>query len=206
MSTPDAPTPSPQDVIDLWFGPLDAQGLADQEHVARWWKADPAFDELLRARFGALHAELAAGGHSDWLETPTGRLATVIVLDQLSRNLSRGTPAMYDNDERALAIALALIESGEDRTFPTHQRAFLYLPLMHAEDLALQERCVALFAALAAELDGPARQAIEGNLGFAERHRVIVARFGRFPHRNAILGRDTTEAEAVFLTEPGSSF
>ena len=196
----------PQDVIDFWFGELDEHGLADEAHAARWWQKDDAFDELIRARFGAVHADLTAGVENAWLDTPTGRLATVLVLDQFSRNLFRGTAAMFEHDERARAIALAMIEAGEDRAFPVHPRTFLYLPLMHAEDLALQDRCVAEFEALVAELGGHARSAVENNVGFAERHREIIARFGRFPHRNELLGRETTAAEAAFLKEPGSSF
>ena len=210
MHEPSGPT-SPTDtlgahVLDFWFGSFDAAGLADAAHQARWWKKDPAFDAELRQRFGAEVLAAAAGKRDLWLVTPRGRLAVVILLDQCSRNIFRDTPAMFAQDARALAIACDGLERGDDRDLQTDERAFLYLPLMHSESLADQERCVILFAALRDRLSGPARERLAGNARFAVAHRDIIARFGRFPHRNSILGRPSTPEELQFLTEPGSSF
>lgn len=190
----DPATATPDALLSFWFGPLDAAGRADDAHRERWFRKDPGFDAALRERFGALHAEVAAGAHERWLATPRGRLAHVIALDQLSRNLHRDTPRAFENDARALAVALEGLEHGVDRVLGPDERSFLYMPLMHSEDLAVQERCVALFA------DSPE------NLSFAEAHRDIVRRFGRFPHRNAVLGRASTPEEQEFLRGPGSSF
>lgn len=173
------------EVLDFWFS-----------DPSRWWKKDPAFDEEIRQKFGQLHAEIDAGEHEDWLKTPEGALAYVIVLDQFSRNMFRGTGRMFASDERALSAAQRAIAAGHDQALPRERRTFLYMPFMHSEDLAIQERSMALFASLGAE----------ENLSFARQHRDIVARFGRFPHRNALLGRESTAEELEFLRQPGSSF
>jgi len=193
-------------VLDFWFGDLDERGRADAEHTRRWWMKDEAFDAQLRERFGALHAAVAAGDRQGWLETPRGRLAYVIVLDQLSRNLFRGTGDMYANDERALEVADVAIARGAAERFGRDERHFLYMPFMHVESLAAQDRCVALFEAEVADAPEDEREQRARTLDFAVRHRDIVARFGRFPHRNALLGRRSTAEEEAFLKEPGSSF
>ncbi len=193
-------------VLRFWFGELDADGLADAAHVARWWKKDPSFDEELRGSFLDEHQQITAGRRASWLATPRGRLAYVIVLDQLSRNMFRDTPDMFEQDYLALQAALEGIGAGWDRALRTDERVFLYMPLMHSEELTVQERCVELFEAYRDELEGPARERVARNLEFARRHRDIVARFGRFPHRNSILGRDSSEEETEFLKQPGSSF
>lgn len=193
-------------VLAFWLGELDADGLAPAALAERWWRKDPDFDALIRARFGALHAAVAAGRHEDWLASPRGRLAQIIVLDQLSRNLFRDTARMFAWDERALTLAHDGLARHDPAQLATDERVFLYMPLMHSESLADQERCVALFESLAAGLTGHARARIDRNLDFARRHRDIVARFGRFPHRNALLARTSSEAEKAFLEQPGSSF
>src|SRR5690606_34149189 len=137
-----------------------------------------------------------------WLDTARGRLAVLILLDQFSRNMFRDTPRMYAYDDHALRIAVEGIERGHDRELPTFHRAFVYLPLMHAEDLAMQERQVEQFEALLASSPPELRSACENFLHFAKLHRDIVARFGRFPHRNAILGRPSTAEETAFLETP----
>lgn len=174
-----------EEVLAFWF--------ADP---ARWWKKDPAFDAEVRAHFGALHEEIERGAHEDWLGTPRGALAYVIVLDQLSRNMFRGTPRMFASDARALAAAREALDRGHDAALAPAERSFLYMPFMHSEDLADQERCVELFRAAG----------LPGQLRYAEQHRDIVRRFGRFPHRNEILGRASTDEERAFLAQPGSSF
>lgn len=195
-----------EEVLDIWFGTLDAQGRAAPELAARWWTKDPAFDQLLRERFGALHEQVLRGEHDDWLASPRGRLAAVIVLDQLSRNMFRGSARMFAADERALAIAEEGIARGDDRELAFAERGFLYMPLEHSEDLARQERCVELFCSLRDQAPEALRPSADKWLDFAVRHRDIIRRFGRFPHRNALLGRESTAEEIEFLKQPGSSF
>lgn len=194
------------EVLSFWFGSLDEAGFAAPETSARWFKKDPAFDEEIRSRFGGLHARLAAGDSHGWLDDPRATLAYVIVLDQFSRNAFRDTPGMFASDALALSAARACVNDGGDRALGPQERSFLYMPFMHSEALADQEECVRLFRALADALAGGPKAKIEYNHEYAVRHRDVVARFGRFPHRNRILGRASTEEEAAFLLQPGSSF
>ena len=177
---------SPDDVLGFWFA----------QSPARHFGKDPVFDQEIRERFGPVHGQLVLGERDAWLATPRGRLATIIVLDQFSRNMFRDTPGMFAGDPRALELALEGIAKGDDRALTEAERGFFYMPLMHAEDRALQERSVELFTASGGE---------EG-AKFAVMHRDIVRRFGRFPHRNALLGRTSTPEEVEFLAQPGSSF
>ena len=180
-------TPEADTVLDYWFNTL----TPDQ-----WWVKDEALDAAIGARFGALLDRLGRHVPDDWRASPRGTLAAVIVLDQFSRNIHRGTARAFENDAAALQLAKDAVARGDDQALNAQERPFLYMPFEHSENLADQDRSVALFGAL-------------GNanlLDFAKRHRVIVARFGRFPHRNAILGRASTAEEEAFLKEPGSSF
>lgn len=197
---------TPSDVLALWLGPLDADGLATPERAARWWRKDPAFDAVVRQTFEPTWERAMAGALDDWCGTPPGTLAYVIVLDQFSRNMYRGTPQAFAGDARALEAARDAIARGDDRALRGHERLFLYMPFMHAEDLAAQERCVALLAAFRDESQGKLRDELSENLRFAELHRDIVATWGRFPHRNAQLGRSSSPAELEFLKQPNSSF
>lgn len=197
---------SAEDVLDYWFGLLDELGRADAAHVARWWSKDPAVDQEIRARFGALHAAALGGGLTSWLHTPRGTLAYIVVLDQFSRNMNRDTAAMFAGDARALSAAESGIERGLDRALRLDERSTFYMPLMHCESMAKQERCVQLYLAFADESSGHARANLLSRIGYAERHRDIVRKFGRFPHRNALLGRPSTPEELDFLEGPGSSF
>lgn len=173
------------DVLSFWF--------AD---VSRAWKKDPVFDQEIRERYGALHAALDRGEHQDWRATPRGTLAYVIVLDQFSRNMFRDSPRMFASDPRALQATKEALDRGQHQALTEEERGFLYLPLMHSEALADQARSVELYRAFASDFQHK----------FAVQHRDIVARFGRFPHRNALLGRDSTPEEVEFLKQPGSSF
>jgi uncharacterized protein (DUF924 family) len=187
-----------QEVLDFWFGAPGsaAYGKARPE----WFRKDERFDAEVRERFGALVEQAVAGGLREWDALgPHGTLARIIVLDQFTRNAYRGTPASFAGDPLALAAARTLADSGADRELPPFQRAFAYMPFEHAEDAGMQERAVALFTALANEHDGFADM-----LDFAHRHRGVIARFGRFPHRNEILGRASTPEEIEFLRQPGS--
>lgn len=174
-------------VLAYWFGELEPK---------QRFMRDDAVDAAIRDRFGALHDELSAGVPAEWLETPRRALAAVIVLDQFSRNLRRSDAGAFAQDEAALALAEAAIARGDDAALRPEERHFLYMPFMHSEKPAHQRRCVALIEGLG---NGEA-------LDFALRHKAIIDRFGRFPHRNETLGRKTTAEEAAFLKEPGSSF
>lgn len=197
--------PSHDEVLSFWLGPLDEHGCAGAEAKQQWWRKSDAFDQEIRDRFAACHARICAGEFEGWLETPRGRLAYVIVLDQLSRNMFRDSADMYMGDARALAAAVEGIDAGVPDQLGYHECYFLYMPLMHAEDLAMQDRCVALFRGLGERYPHLA-ESVENALVFAVGHRDIVARFGRFPHRNALVGRESTAEEKAFLEQPGSSF
>lgn len=197
---------TPEDILTFWLGPLDAAGFSSADASAVWFRKDEAFDRRVAQQFGKLHEELARGEHAQWLTTPRGRLASVIVLDQFSRNMFRGTPKMFDADPIALAQAQQGIERGDERALAPQERVFLYMPLMHAEDLAAQEACITSFQRLESEVDESKKASIQNNVRFAIAHRDIVARFGRFPHRNEVLGRTSTADEIAFLKTEGSSF
>lgn len=194
-----------EDVNTFWFGSLDDAGVAAEETSARWWKADPNFDRRIQERFGELH-EAAARGDLDIGDDPRERLAALIVLDQFSRNMKRGSAAMYANDDAALQIARKMTREGQDKELPAAMRAFCYLPFMHSENLEDQDYCVALFEVAAYETSGRAEEAMRQNLDFAKRHRDQIATFGRFPHRNALLGRANTAEEQRHLDTGGETF
>lgn len=193
-------------VLTFWFGELDENGLAAPDKAKLWWLKSASFDAAIRAQFGALHERVLAGGHRDWLDTSRGRLAAIILLDQFSRNMFRETPRMYAADELAIELAEEGLARDQDRELATDPRVFFYMPFMHAESLAAQDRAVELFDALCQQLEGAALERAKSNLKYALMHRDIVARFGRFPHRNTLLGRTSTPAEEEFLRQPGSSF
>jgi uncharacterized protein (DUF924 family) len=186
------------EVLAFWFG--EAGSPSRGKPRAEWFRKDPAFDAEIRRRFLALHASAALGERERWRERPETLLALIVVLDQFSRNLYRDDPRAFSQDARALACAQAMVDRGWDSGLLPVERQFAYLPFEHAEDLALQDRSVELFATL------EAYPATKGLAEWAEKHRVIVRRFGRFPHRNAALGRASTPEEIAFLQEPGSRF
>lgn len=197
---------SKREVLEFWFGTLDESGFADEAHKRRWFMKDDAFDEEIRSRFLSVYEAIASGEHEDWRDDARGALAYVIVLDQFSRNMFRGSGRMYAEDARAVAATKDAIARGLDHDLGPAERTFLYMPLMHSEALVDQESCIRHFEHLCGELEGDAAKAIANNVDYAIRHRDIVARFGRFPHRNALVNRSTTDEEAAFLEEPGSSF
>ncbi|WP_207483347.1 DUF924 family protein [Arenibaculum pallidiluteum] len=178
----------PQQVLEFWFG---------ERARTMWWEKSDRFDAEVRATLGAAHAEAAAGALDDWREAPEPCLALVILLDQVPRNIHRGTPRAFATDAQARAVTRIALDRRFDDGFDVDRRMFLYLPLEHSEDLADQE----LLVDLVRTRIGPGMY-----LDYAVRHRDIILRFGRFPHRNAILGRASTEDEVEFLKQPGSSF
>jgi uncharacterized protein (DUF924 family) len=201
---PNAWTTESAVLLELWLGPLDEDGLASPEAQRRWFTKDLELDTEIRRRFGAVLESRARTGSAG--ASPREKLASTILFDQLPRNMFRDTPRMYAYDAAALAVAKDLVDSGEEARLAPHERLFVYMPYMHSEALDDQEACVRLFTTLRDALTGRAKEAIAFNLQYAIAHRDIIARFGRFPHRNAILGRPSTDEELAFLEEPGSSF
>ncbi len=184
-----------QEVLGFWFGREGEPGYGEFREA--WFRKDPEFDRQVRDRFEDLHEAAAAGELEGWREEARSCLALVILLDQFPRNMFRGDPRSYATDRMAQETAEYAVDRAIDRELPAFQRMFLYMPFMHSEDLERQRRSVELFRALGGEDD---------TTGYAVRHMEIVERFGRFPHRNEVLGRQTTPEEAAFLAQPGSSF
>ena len=175
------------DVHTFWFDEIDR---------SLWFKKDADFDQLLAERFSALHARASHGELSAWRDTPHGRLAEIIVLDQFSRNLFRDNAKAFAQDGMALVLAQEAVRCGADSALNTQERVFLYMPYMHSESLIIHETAVELFT----------RNGILNNLDYELKHKAIIERFGRYPHRNAVLGRASTPEELEFLSQPGSSF
>ena len=177
----------PQAILDFWFREIDP---------AQWWRVDPAFDALIRSRFLGLHRQAAAGELFAWRSTPSGRLAEIIVLDQFSRNLFRGAPGAFAQDGTALVLAQEAVAARAHEALAPVERGFLFLPYMHSESRAIHVEAERLYREFA----------LPENHEFELKHKRIVDRFGRYPHRNAILGRTSTAEEVEFLQQPGSSF
>jgi len=174
-------------IVDFWFGELTPED---------WWRKVPAIDAEIGRRFSAVYDALKSGVPADWFSTPKGYLAAILAFDQFPRNMFRDDARAFATDAQALLLAKRAIADGIDAKLPPEQRAFIYLPFQHSEDRNEQVRSIELFTALGNPL----------NLDFAIRHKQIIDRFGRFPHRNEILGRKSTPEELAFLRQPGSSF
>lgn len=179
--------PTADDVLDFWFREIPE---------AAWWEKNPAFDRLLGQRFSSLHKAARRGELWTWRRDIHGRLAEILVLDQFSRNIFRDSAEAFACDAMALALAQEAVAGGETQELPPPQRAFLYLPFMHSESAVIHEQALRLFA----------EPGLESNLDFEIHHKAIIDRFGRYPHRNAVLGRLSTPEELAFLQQPGSSF
>ncbi|QDL55031.1 DUF924 family protein [Rhodoferax aquaticus] len=177
----------PQPTLHFWF-----EELTPKQHFVK----DAALDKTIRARFGATLEAAAKCELFAWRATAEGRLAEIIVLDQFSRNVYRDTPRAFAQDAQALVLAQELVASGQDQSLPIEQRKFAYMPYMHSESALVHTQAVTLFS----------QPGLEDNLRFELQHKAIIDRFGRFPHRNTILGRTSTPEELAFLSEPGSSF
>jgi len=187
MQSPSPSSVTADDVLAFWFDEIDP---------ALWFRKDQAFDALIRERFAAVHTAAAAGELFAWRETALGRLAEIIVLDQFSRNLFRDDARAFASDGLALVLAQEAVRSGALDALETRQQPFLIMPYMHSESGLIHTEAVILFD----------RPGLENTLDFEHRHKAIIDRFGRYPHRNAVLGRSTTATEEAFLKEPGSSF
>lgn len=194
-----------QHLLDWWFGAPAAPGEQATRQNGLWFGYRPEQDAEARERFGS-EVERALRGELHWASEPRGWLAELICLDQLTRMIHRGTPRAFAGDVCAQALLEDGLRQGWERQLTDLERVFCYLVLEHAEDLSRQDRAVAAFAELLSRQTGADRPAFQSFLDYAEAHRRVIARFGRFPHRNAILGRPSTAEEQAFLAEPGSSF
>jgi uncharacterized protein (DUF924 family) len=174
-------------IINFWF---------KETKPEQWWKKDKAFDALLVERFSELHSRASRCELFEWRKHPEGRLAEIIILDQFSRNMFRDTPRAFATDPLSLALSHEAISCGADQALTPSQRSFLYMPFMHSESLQIHEAAVELYR----------NNGIQSNLDFELSHKKIVEKFGRYPHRNEILGRQSTTEEIEFLSQPGSSF
>lgn len=176
-----------QQVLAFWFEQVDP---------AQWWQKDDEFDQLIIRQFSLLHQQAIQCELCEWRITPQGRLAEVIVLDQFSRNMFRGLPESFAYDSLALALSQEAIAAGDDVQLTPMERTFLYMPFMHSESLAIHNIAIDLFK----------NNGIESNINFEISHKKIIEKFGRYPHRNDILGRQSTAKEKAFLSQPNSSF
>lgn len=194
------------ELLAFWFGGADDDAAVAREQARLWWSKDPETDRLIEERYVGALSLAANRDFLSWPENPRGRLARVILLDQLPRNIYRGRPEAFAWDALARREANAALAVGDEAVLRPIERVFLYMPFEHAEDMALQDLAVEKFAALCRQIPESSRSIFQGFLDYAIRHRDIIRRFGRFPHRNAILERPSTVEEIAFLREPGSSF
>ena len=175
------------EICRFWF---------EETKPKQWWAVDDKFDELIRRRFADIHHRAVRCELYPWRASPAGRLAEIIVLDQFSRNIYRGRPGAFACDAQALALAQTAIECGADSTLNSGEKSFLYMPFMHSESLHIHDVAMRLFA----------QPGLEYNYDFEKKHRAIIERFGRYPHRNEILGRQSTPEEIEYLKQPGAGF
>jgi uncharacterized protein (DUF924 family) len=193
-------------IHEFWFG-TDADDVKTAEQKKKlWWSKDTAIDKIIAQRFEKSTLAAVDGSLNHWKTIPRGVLALILLTDQFPRNMYRGTPASFACDHIALQLSLQALEQGVDKLLRPIERVFVYLPLEHSESIGDQERAVQLFAQLAGEVPAAQKSTFDGFHQFAISHRDIIARFGRFPHRNQILGRASTEQEIAFLKTAGSSF
>jgi uncharacterized protein (DUF924 family) len=192
--------PEAQAVLDFWFLPTDH--FQHGHYRLEWFRKDDAFDATIREQFGAQVELVLAGGLAAWDATPHGALARILLLDQFTRNIFRNTPRAFAGDMLALDAAQRMVAMGTDKQLGAILRWFVYLPFEHSEALAMQEQSMALFRDLQATAGKPLCSALD----YADRHHQVIARFGRFPHRNAILGRESTTEEIEALKQPGFFF
>ncbi len=193
-------------ILDFWFGPLPREDFYPMDRAAKWFVKNPAFDAEIKEKFEDGVFLAGRGSFDGWAAFPRGRLALLILLDQFPRNIYRNTPKSFSFDEKALGLALRGIEMEHNKALPWACRPFCYLPLQHSEDAEIQKRSIAVHEQFAKDTPASFQLVAQEVLRFAKLHAEIVLRFGRFPHRNEILGRKSTPEEIEFLKQPGSSF
>ena len=176
-----------RDIIDFWFEEIEP---------SQWWSKDDEFDQLIKLKFSDVHDKAVRCELFEWRKFPQGRLAEIIILDQFSRNMFRGTPRAFSQDQMALVLSQESISLGIDKLLRPKERGFIYLPFMHSESIVIHETAEAIYR----------QRGDQSSLTFELKHKKIIERFGRYPHRNEILGRESTEEEIEFLKQPGSSF
>ncbi|GAB5445162.1 DUF924 family protein [Gymnodinialimonas sp.] len=183
----------------FWFGELDSHGRSAADRQILWFRKSDATDQKIATQFGALLKRARAAQLDDWAESDRGLVALIVLLDQFSRNIFRGSAEAFAADDKALGLATDAIDAGRHHHLPVIHRVFLFLPLEHCEDIAVQERCVALFE----ELGESGEEDLQNFTQYALAHRDVIARFGRFPHRNALLGRESSAEEMEYLRTNG---
>ena len=198
-SSTTTPVATPEQVLEFWLGDGIEKDWPTQDLGERWFGGGAELDAEITARFGGAVDKALAGGLRDWEQTLLHRLALIILLDQFTRNIFRGSARAFSGDTRAQQLVRQTIAAGEDAQLPWAARIFLYMPLMHAESPPLQDECVARFTRLVDDAPEALKQRLRGNLDYAHQHRDIIARYGRFPYRNAALGRADTPEEQDFL-------
>lgn len=195
-----------QNILDFWFSDSELDSPQLDSRMNRWFGASVALDDQIRQEFGELIELASTGQLDDWTETPRGRLALIILLDQFRRNIYRGKAEAFSHDKAALRISIEGTMAGDHKQLNSLERMFFFMPLQHAESLKIQEKSVDIFYALAKTVNGTLEETFLTAAQFAELHRDIVAEFGRFPHRNAILGRPNSSAETAYLSGDNPSF
>ncbi len=196
----------PEEILAFWFQDALDSATAAQARCAVWFRANPRLDAEIRGRFADLPERAIAGEFDHWLETPRSALARILVLDQFPRNLHRGSPRAFAFDSRALDACRRALSLRLDEALHPVESIFVYLPLEHSENRQDQSRCVSLFEALEERAEASYRSLLQHSTDYARRHRDVILRFGRFPHRNAILGRAATQEEVAFLEADGDTF
>lgn len=193
-------------ILQFWFGTeVDQKKLIAQQSGIWWGKSDD-IDTIIKNKFGQIYQLAINDGLSEWLQTAKGQLALIIVLDQFSRVINRNSSNAFSQDSKALKITLDGISLNIDKSLSVVERVFFYMPLEHAEDIELQNQCVGLFQQLLFDVPEELKNEFQNFLEFAKKHQLIIERFNRFPHRNAVLNRSSSAEEIAFLTEPNSSF
>ncbi len=206
MTTNQSVPTSARQILSFWLSDTPDDPASAKANHELWFKSTKAGDELIRSSFGNLLSQAESGHLNSWLETDLGKLAVIILLDQFSRNIYRGSAAAFQNDEQALTIASSLVDAGRHEQLGPIQQVFLFLPFEHSENLANQNRCLTLFEKLLSSVDTDWQPLIAGFYEHARQHQEIIERYGRFPHRNKILGRPDNADEKSYFAEGGKSF
>ncbi len=197
---------SAETILDFWFGPIDAQGQLVEERMSLWFGGGEDADARLRERFGQTHGAATRGELDAWADSPRGRLALILLLDQLTRSLYRGSAEAFAQDARALDLAMEALARGEDEQLALIERVFMYLPLEHSEAINHQALSVAKFRALTRQAPESARELYEVFERYAVDHHDLIAEYGRYPYRNVVLGRESTARERAYLSGGGATF